>query len=313
MAQVNKSDFKLIIANERFKLNSLPLRGCRYATSEFSLNLSFCQIAPKDKQAARFEHLIGTAELAKRFQLWVYCKLEFIPVCLAKAPGRGYPFLMPQEPAEKRTVAFFDGQNFFRCAQFAFNLSYPNFDPVLLAQKVCHEQGWKLSEVRFYTGLPDATKDPHWNYFWTQKLRVLGRKQNVQVITRPLRYRTKEVDLPDGTKETVEFAVEKGIDVRLALDVVKLGWRHEYDVALIFSQDQDLCEVVEDITSYAKTENRWIRIASAFPSATGYSNRRGIARTDWIRIDQTFYDACIDPGDYRPMKKLKTFRGAGTP
>lgn len=236
--------------------------------------------------------------------------LEFIPVRLAKAPGRGYPFWMPTEPTEKRTIAFFDGQNFFRCAQIAFNLSHPNFDPVKLAEQVCSEQGWKLSQVRFYTGLPDATKDPHWNYFWTQKLRVLGRKTNVEVITRPLRYRTKDVDLPDGSKKAVEFAVEKGIDVRLALDVVKLGWRHEYDVALIFSQDQDLCEVVEDVTSYAKSKDRWIRLASAFPSSAAYSNRRGIDRTDWIRIDQTLYDACIDLGDYRPKKPLKSFRGS---
>jgi uncharacterized LabA/DUF88 family protein len=36
---------------------------------------------------------------------------------------------------------------------------------------------------------------------------------------------------------------EKGVDVRIALDVIRLAHRAEYDVALLFSQDQDLSEV----------------------------------------------------------------------
>jgi uncharacterized LabA/DUF88 family protein len=36
---------------------------------------------------------------------------------------------------------------------------------------------------------------------------------------------------------------EKGIDVRIALDVIAEAHRRAYDVALILSQDQDLSEV----------------------------------------------------------------------
>src|SRR6266571_400264 len=28
-------------------------------------------------------------------------------------------------------------------------------------------------------------------------------------------------------------------------------------------------------------------------------NRRGVNKTDWIRIDRTTYDGCLDPNDYR--------------
>lgn len=28
-------------------------------------------------------------------------------------------------------------------------------------------------------------------------------------------------------------------------------------------------------------------------------NRRGINKTDWIRIDRATYDTCLDPRDYR--------------
>ena len=40
---------------------------------------------------------------------------------------------------------------------------------------------------------------------------------------------------------------EKGIDVRLALDVVPMARENLYDVALIFSQDQDLSEAADEV------------------------------------------------------------------
>lgn len=227
------------------------------------------------------------------------------PARLAKAPGRGYYLEMPEEPELKRAVAYFDGQNFYRCAKEAFGIIYPSFDPIKLAQEVCKDKGWSLTQVRFYTGMPDKAKDPHWNYFWTEKLRAIGRRPNAKVITRPLRYRTAEVQLPDGTFEDVEYKVEKGIDVRLSIDVVKAAIKHEYDVALIFSQDQDLAEVVEDIVECAKETDRWVKVASAFPEGPQYSNRRGVANTDWIKINQFLYDQCLDPSDYRPKTKAK--------
>jgi hypothetical protein len=46
-------------------------------------------------------------------------------------------------------------------------------------------------------------------------------------------------------------------------------------------------------------QNRWIKIASAFPDSPAARNHRGINSTDWIRIDRAAYDACIDPRDYR--------------
>ncbi len=93
---------------------------------------------------------------------------------------------------------------------------------------------------------------------------------------------------------------EKGIDVRLALDALDAAHRREFDVALIFSQDQDLSELASLIRQVSAFQNRWIKIASAFPDSLAATNRRGINRTDWCPIDQATYDACIDPRDYRP-------------
>ncbi len=124
-------------------------------------------------------------------------------------------------------------------------------------------------------------------------------RQGVHVFARPLSYRSKTVRLPDGSTHTFQAAEEKGVDVRMALDIVRMAHRREYDVALILSQDQDLSEVAEEIRSIAREQGRWIKIASAFPVNPAALSRRGIDKTDWIRIDRTTYDACLDRRNYR--------------
>jgi uncharacterized LabA/DUF88 family protein len=71
--------------------------------------------------------------------------------------------------------------------------------------------------------------------------------------------------LADGTTQTLLSGEEKGVDVRIALDVIRLAHQREYDVALIFSQDQDLSEVAEEIWVIAREQDRWIKVACAFP------------------------------------------------
>ena len=87
--------------------------------------------------------------------------------------------------------------------------------------------------------------------------------------------------------------------MRIALDVVRLARQNVYDVALLFSQDQDLSEVADEVRAILYEEDRWIRIASAFPISPTSRNRRGVNKTDWLPIDRATYDACLDPNDYR--------------
>ncbi len=205
---------------------------------------------------------------------------------------------MPPEPAAKRTVAFIDGQNLFHAAREAFGYTYPNYDARALAERVCTGRDWQLVHTRFYTGIPDREDDARWHDFWSAKLAVMGR-QGVHVYSRSLRYRNKTVRLPDGTEHTFLTGEEKGIDVRIALDVIRMAHRREYDVALVFSQDQDLSEVADEIRAIAAEQVRWIKMACAFPSSPTSRNRRGVNKTDWIRIERETYDACLDRRDYR--------------
>ena len=205
---------------------------------------------------------------------------------------------MLEEPADKYAVAFFDGQNLYHHAKAAFGYHYPNFNPSLLAQAVCGAEGWNLTQVRFYTGIPDQAYDPRWHDYWTVRLTAM-RRAGIIVTTRTLRYSTDSIELPDGTIREVTVPREKGIDLRIGLDVVRMARNNELDVALVFSQDQDLAELATEIRDISASTNRWLKIASAFPDSATASSARGINKTDWKRIDRALYDACLDTRDYR--------------
>lgn len=193
-------------------------------------------------------------------------------------------------PQPQHAVAFVDGQNLFHCAREAFGYTYPNYDAKKLAAEVCALRGWKLTQVRFYTGVPPKIRDPKWHEFWEKKTLRMSRS-GVVVTTRPLRYMEELLD--DGNYAYI--AREKGIDVRIAIDVLTMGERKQFDVAVIFSQDQDLAELGTEIRDFSRRQNRWIKIASAFPVGSSSKNDRGINNTDWVKIDQAMYDRCLDP------------------
>lgn len=212
-----------------------------------------------------------------------------------------------EEPAHKKAIAFFDGQNLFRHAKEAFGHYHPNYDPLKLFAAVCEDAGWKNSGVRFYTGTPDSKKDPVWHGYWASRLLAM-RRSGILVENRLLRYRENRMVLQDGTEHVFETAQEKGIDIRIALDVIRMTLEKSLDVAVIFSQDQDLAELVKDVKEIAKNQGRWIKVASAFPFGPNASVSRGINGTDWIKIDEATYNRCLDERDYRPKNPSSSNR-----
>lgn len=206
---------------------------------------------------------------------------------------------MPEEPRLKRAITFIDGQNLYHCAREAFGCTHPNYDVMKLSRYVCESKGWHLRQARFYTGYPSTSDDAFWGGFWQRKLLAITR-QGAWKFSRPLRYRDKEFKLDDGTSILRRVAEEKGIDVRIAIDLIRLALAGEYDVAVVFSQDQDLSEATDEVKTISRQLNRWIRLACAYPVGTGTYNSRGINGTEWITIDDAAWQHCVDPIDYRP-------------
>ena len=52
---------------------------------------------------------------------------------------------------------------------------------------------------------------------------------------------TRQLQYSDGIPR------EKGVDVRIALDLVRMARLNEYDVALLFSQDKDFADAIGKI------------------------------------------------------------------
>jgi hypothetical protein len=200
----------------------------------------------------------------------------YSPLAELRAPPAGLFVSGPRvhESRVRRAIAFVDGQSLFHAARLAFGRAEPDYDPAAPAGLVAERTGWILTSVRFYTGVPDAAR-------------------------RPLRYRRRLVRSPDGSIVEGEVGEEKGIDIRIALDAVRAIVTRQCDVVLLFSQDQDFAELAREVRVIAADQQRWIKIASAYPVGPGLANARGVDRTDWIPLDRAAYEACLDLRDYR--------------
>ncbi len=201
----------------------------------------------------------------------------------------------------KYAMAFIDGQNLFQHAMDAFGYYHPNYDPLKLHRAVCAHFGWVPNLVRFYSGIPAETDEPMWGPYWVKR-KLMMERSGIKVTTRRLRYREREAYDAHGNLKKIRVPQEKGIDTRIVVDVLGSARRREWDVAVIFSQDQDLAEMIPEIMEIGKEQGRELLVCCAFPSSPNASAKRGIDRTTWFRMDKAFYDQCLDPTDYRPHR-----------
>ena len=190
------------------------------------------------------------------------------------------------------TILFFDGQHLYRSAKDAWrpapavgpsNYSWPSYDVEKLANTLVSRDPQRVvKQIRFYTGVPDLNVDPFWHKFWTNKLRYL---------------KSHGIEIYKGRINS--SGQEKGVDVRIAIDLVKLTYEQEYEVAMIISQDWDFGPAVRLAKEIAKDQGRQLTFESCFPVGPGTTYKRGVPGTIWIQIDQATYDTCFDPRDYR--------------
>lgn len=183
-----------------------------------------------------------------------------------------------------------------------------------------------LSSINFYTGIPPKIREAKWHHFWTGKMRHMkstnDRTIRVTTFSRELRY-SPVTQVKDGKEVTFEAPREKGIDVRLSLDLVRMATRNEFDIAVIFSQDQDLSEAVEEIRNCQSSGHvgKHVELYSSFPvlphgqltPAGKVWFSRGINGTAMIPFTQTEYETCIDTQNYFPKSSHIGPRKAYTP
>ena len=189
-----------------------------------------------------------------------------------------------------RTIIFIDGQNLYHLSKNLWNspgsikYTYPNYDVEKLAQTlVSRVPGGTLAQIRFYTGMPTASVNPFWHKFWTNKLRPMRNRGVIVYVGR----------VNQGLQE-------KGVDVSLAIDLVRLTYEEAYDVAWIVSQDSDFGPAVTLAKRIGAVQGRTLSFESCFPYEVGRSrSARGVPGTIWHHIDRPTYDSWFDPRDYR--------------
>lgn len=208
--------------------------------------------------------------------------------------------LEQRPPAPVRVCAFVDGYNLFKAVKKCFGYPYPNYDiRKLVDAVVAMAPNRQLVSAHFCIGIPSYLDDPQKQSWWAKKLAAMGRTR-IDIETRQLRRRELRIRLEGLVKldTVVPRLVEKGIDLTIALCMVRHAQRNMYDVAILFSQDGDLVEAVTEVQEIAKQRNRRVQIECAYPVAAGvvsYPIKRTVPR----EITKAIYDPCIDPTDYR--------------
>lgn len=141
-----------------------------------------------------------------------------------------------------RVAVFIDYQNCYSRARAAFfdewaphvdGQVYPRLLGIALKNAAAGDRD--LVAVRVYRGLPSSERDPK-GYGAADRQAALWRQQALVVpVLRPLNYRD-----PAHPKE-------KGVDVRIAIDMVMMAMRDEYDIAVLVSDDTDLLPALEAV------------------------------------------------------------------
>jgi uncharacterized LabA/DUF88 family protein len=199
-----------------------------------------------------------------------------------------------------RTYVYVDGANLFNSAKRRFGYMTPNCDIAVLARAIAGiASNRKLERIFYYIGVPKLEHDARNHNWWNKKLSAMGRS-SVTVIRRNLKQRELTIKLSGVVhhESTNKKLIEKGIDLRLGLDLVKHARLSLFDLAIVFSQDGDLAEAVDDAYEIAQGQHRRISIECAFPVAADHPQQYGIKRTTTREFDKVAYDACIDPTDY---------------
>ncbi len=132
-------------------------------------------------------------------------------------------------------AVFIDGSNLYRV--LGDNVGRHDLDFQKFAAKLV--RGRRLLRTYYYTAAVDQFKD-------------LERYKSQQKFFYNL-YRTPYLELRLGRLVSHgQEEVEKGVDVRLAIDMLKLAWADAYDTAILVSHDGDFADAVLAVKEMGK-------------------------------------------------------------
>jgi len=137
-----------------------------------------------------------------------------------------------------RMVVLIDYENVRRTARDRFRdpPTRGHVDIVALSEMIAARSGGALSEIRVYRGTPNPRRQPVAAAANSRQCDVWSRDRRVVLRRRPLRY----LPTADGFS-----AAEKGVDVLLGADLVRIAAEGLHELAVVVSRDTDLVPALE--------------------------------------------------------------------
>ncbi|MFA4960230.1 MAG: NYN domain-containing protein [Candidatus Pacearchaeota archaeon] len=170
----------------------------------------------------------------------------------------------------KKAIIFVDANNWYHNVKKTFRPG--DIDIEKISKVISNENDLDIVEIRWYASMPDIKENP---LVYNRQRKFLGNleKKGIKVITRKLqRLSTKELkkkrqelldswDLCKVCKPLVEESFlemseynqkEKGIDVWIAIDMVKEAMNNNIEVVVLISGDADFVPALELIKGIGK-------------------------------------------------------------
>ena len=147
----------------------------------------------------------------------------------------------------KRAFVFIDGGNFyFKLKELISKLDSSHglidFNFRKFAEWLVKPN--KLLEIRYYLGaIKRECNNPKSEQLYADQQKLIGKlqQQNIAItLGQVIRH-------PDKTYH------EKGVDVRLAVEMIRFAREDKYDIACLVSSDTDLVAAVEEVQAFGKT------------------------------------------------------------
>ena len=180
----------------------------------------------------------------------------------------------------ERVVIYIDGSNLYHSLKFIYGRIDVDFEK--LATKLIGNR--QLIRIYYYNAPVNADEEPE-KYRNQQKF--FERLQTIDYLRLVLGRIEKQGN----------HCVEKGVDVQLAVDMIRLANKNTYDTAILVSGDGDFAPAIEIVQDWGK------HVEVAFPSRS--SHLLNICDR-YSRLDEEFMNGCwlmndiqIDEYDYR--------------
>ena len=197
----------------------------------------------------------------------------------------------------RRVVVFIDAANVYErfkelYCRPPYQMADGQFDPMklgrLLVARGPAAEPWTLSEVRAYTGRPNANLQRASASAHGKQV-AAWRKAGAIVCERDLQY----LDWPQKPPR------QKGVDVELAAHLIRMA-RKDYDIAIVASGDTDLLPAIETVYETRGTQDT-PRVCvvgyTGFPKRLRLRDTRGpVLYCFYISAED--YAAISDPVDY---------------